>query len=207
MKITLRRFNNGLSLVVIVMGLYIAITPFLPQLQYLLRDDSPEAIAPYAGVLASSEGSDASAPPPEDNRIVIPSIGVNEPIHEGNGIWTISDGGTWRRPNAANPFEDSNTVIVGHRFYGSEVSTFYHLDKVEVGQRLALYWNQQEIVYEVTEKKVVDPSQIEIEAPTAEKQLTIYTCDPVWTAVNRLVIVAKPVDSSTAQIDTQEVTL
>ncbi len=45
MKITLRRFNNVLSLVVIVTGLYIASTPFIPQLQYWLRDDSPEVIA------------------------------------------------------------------------------------------------------------------------------------------------------------------
>jgi sortase A len=207
MKITLRRFNNGLSLIVIVLGLYIAVTPFIPQIQYWLRDDSPEVVAPYAGVLASSEGSEASAPPPQDNRIVIPSIGINEPILEGSGIWTISDGGTWRRPNTANPTDESNTVIVGHRFYGSEVSTFYHLDKVEIGQRLALYWDQQEIVYEVTDKKIVDPTQVEIEAPTPEKQLTIYTCDPVWTAVNRLVIVAKPIDISTEQANVREVNL
>ncbi len=205
MKFTLRRFNNVLSLAVIIIGLYIAVTPFIPQVQYWLRDDSPEAVAPYAGELAQSEGSSSSAPIPAENRLVIPSIGINEPILEGSNIWTINEGGTWRRPNTSNPTEDSNTVIVGHRFYGSEVSTFYHLDKVEVGQKLALYWDQKEIVYEVTEKKIVDPSQVEIEAPTQEKQLTIYTCEPIWTAVNRLVIIAKPVDSADNATDTASI--
>lgn len=190
---SLRRFNSFLSFIVILLGLYIAITPFLPQISYWLRDKSPEYTAPYGGELAKAEGSDSSAPVPIDNRLVIPSIGINEPIIEGSNIWVITNGGTWLRPKSASPDGNGNTVIVGHRFYGNDISTFYHLDKVKIGQLMAVYWNGKETLYEVTETKVVDPTAVGIEAPTSEKQLTLYTCTPIWTAKNRLVVIAKPV--------------
>lgn len=189
----LRTFNNILSLIVICFGLYITVSPFLPELAYLLRDRSVDSSVPYGGELARQQGSNSTSPPPDENRIVIPSIQINEPILEGNNINVINRGGTWRRPNTADPTKDNNTVIVGHRFFGNNVSTFYHLDKVEVGQMLALYWDKKETLYQVTEKKIVDASAVEIEAPTSEKQLTLYTCDPIWTAKNRLVIIARPV--------------
>jgi sortase A len=192
----LRTFNNILSFLVVSLGLYIALTPLIPTLDYWFRDKSASATAPYSGKLAESVGSDSSLPAPRDNRIVIPSISLNEPITESNSIAAINDGGTWRRPNTATPNDNDNTVIVGHRYFGRNVSTFYHLDKVEVGQTMAIYWEGEEIIYQVTEKKVVDPSAIEIEAQTGEKQLTLYTCTPVWTAKDRLVIIAKPIEDS-----------
>lgn len=190
---SLRKFNNILSAIVILLGLYIALSPFLPQITFLLRDKSPEASAPYAGSLAESVGSASTTQAPIDNRLVIPSIQINEPIVESNTINAIKDGGTWRRPNTSTPAKDGNTVIVGHRFYGSNVSTFYHLDKVKVGEKLAIYWEGKEILYEVTEVKIVDATQVEIEAPSTEKKLTLYTCHPIWTAKQRLVVIAKPV--------------
>lgn len=205
MRMSHRKFNNLLSTVVIAMGLYISLSPFLPQIAYWFRDKSPEASIPYAGALAESGGSDSTAPPPAENRLVIPSIQVNEPILESSNIGIINNGGTWRRPNTSTPLEDSNTVIVGHRFFGSNTSTFYHLDKVEVGQRLAIYWEGVEIVYEVAEIKVVDATALEIESPTTEKQLTIYTCTPIWTARNRLVVIAKPIETQTTETVEKEV--
>jgi sortase A len=196
----LRKFNSFLSFIVILLGLYIAVTPFLPQIAYWLRDTSPEYVAPYGGELAKSEGSSSTLPPPIDNRLVIPSIGINEQIIESDSINAINSGGTWRRPNSATPDEDNNTVIVGHRYFGNDVSTFYHLDKVLVGQLMAIYWNGQETLYEVTETKVVPASATEIEAPTSEKQLTLYTCTPLWTAKDRLVIIAKPVNPNAANL-------
>lgn len=194
MKLTLRRWNDFLTVVVIGLGLYIITTPFIPQVTYVFRDTDPEVVAPYAGALADKEGSSGEAPLPEDNRIVIPSISLNEPIKSGANIWVINDGGTWHRPATSNPNQGGNSVIVGHRFYGGEASTFYHLDKVAVGDRVATYWEGKETVYEVEEIKVVEAAQTEIEAPTADDHLTLYTCTPLWTATQRLVVIAKPID-------------
>ena len=190
---TLRKFNNVLSVIVICLGLYIAVTPFLPQFRYWFRDKSPEHTAPYAGQLASSVGSNADAPAPAENRLVMPQIGLNEPIYESSNIGVINKGGTWRRPNGTTPDKDGNTIIIGHRYFGKNTSTFYNLDKVQLNQKIAVYWQGKEILYEIKEIKVVDPTQVEIEAPTKDKQLTIYTCHPIWTAKQRLVIIAKPV--------------
>jgi sortase A len=194
MTINLRKFNNILTIFVVFLGLYIILSPFLPALSFLLRDKSPNSTAPYAGALAESVGS-TSTSQPAGNRIVIPDLSLDEEIFEGNSIALIENGGTWLRPNSATPTENGNTVIVGHRFYGNSTSTFYNLDKLKVGQKIAVYWYGEEIVYEITETKVVDPSAVEIEAPTNDKRLTLYTCTPIWTAKNRLVVIAKPVVS------------
>lgn len=196
----LRTLNSFLSFIVIILGIYIAFAPFIPQIEYWVRDTSPEYTAPYGGELAVSVGGDTTNPPPAENRIVIPSIGLNEEIFENNNIGVIANGGTWRRPTSADPTQNSNTVIVGHRYYGNNIATFYHLDKVTVGQLLAVYWEGVEYMYEVTETKVVDPSTVEIEAPTNSKQLTLYTCTPIWTAKNRLVVVARPVESNATEV-------
>ncbi len=45
----------------------------------------------------------------------------------------------------------------------------------------------------MTETKIVEPTQLEIEAPTKEHILTLYTCTPMGTSKQRLVKIAKPV--------------
>lgn len=189
----LRTFNNGLTVMVGMLGLYIMLAPFLPQIAYMLRDKSPAASIPYAGSLAQDAGVPKNVPPPRENRLVIPSIQLNEPIVESNSISAISNGGTWRRPHSSDPAHGGNTVVVGHRYYGSNISTFYHLDKVLPGQKLAVYWNGEEHLYQVEETKVVETTAVEIEQQTPDERLTLYTCTPIWTAKQRLVVIAKPV--------------
>jgi LPXTG-site transpeptidase (sortase) family protein len=189
----LRRFNHALTGLIALVGFYIILSPFMPTVQLWLADSSPESRAPYAGALAALESSSASAAP-DGNRLVIPSILLNEPIYESNTINAIADGGTWRRPASSTPFEPGNTVIVGHRFFGRNVSTFYHLEKVTAGEKIAVYWEDKEMIYQVEEVKVVSPEAVDIESRTKDTRLTLYTCTPIWTARERLVVIARPVD-------------
>lgn len=186
----LRTINNILSLIAIFLGLYILLSPFIPQILFLLRDKSPAAVAPYQGSLAEDNKNNNPLPPPDDNRIVIPALSLNEPVFEGSNIGVINGGGTWRRPNTSTPDKGGNTVIVGHRYFASKASTFYSLDKLGSGDRFAVYWEGQEYVYEVQSERVVESDAIEIEGPTQEPTLTLYTCHPLWTARDRLVITA-----------------
>lgn len=197
---TLRRFNNILSWVVIFLGLYISVSPFLPEVTWRIkkaRDDT--AGIPYSGKLSEGAVSANRSEAPKENRIVIPSINLNEPIYEGQNIGVINKGGTWRRPNTSEPGEPGNSVIVGHRIYGrgpgTNASTLYHLDRVLPGQKMAIYWEGKEILYEIREKKVVAATAVEIESQTKDQRLTIYTCTPIWTAKDRLVLIAYPVES------------
>ena len=85
-------------------------------------------------------------------------------------------------------------MLVGHRFTYDGPATFYSLDKVSIGDNIVVYWSSREYDYRVESIKVVPPTAIEVEAPTKDAQLTIYTCTPLWSAKNRLVIVSKPIN-------------
>lgn len=197
--LTLRRVNNALTVIIIAINAYIIILPVMPQLTLWWRKahDTNKGV-PYSGTLAQ-ETSPAPAskrePIPDDDRLVVPSLQLNEKIYEGTSTYTVNKG-VWRRPSTSTPDQEGNTVLVGHRFTYKDPAVFYHLDKVKVGEKLAIYWHKKEYVYEVKETKVVAATAVEIEENTPDKRLTIYTCTPLWTAKDRLVIVAIPIDST-----------
>jgi len=192
-KPTHRQFNNGLTGLVVTLGLYITILPWLPNLQLWINqwfDDTNGYV--YRGDLARGQTDNSRlSDPPDDNRLVIPSISLDEPIVEGQSLSVIGLGGAWRRPNTSTPDKGGNTVLVGHRFSFSDPATFYHLDKINVGERFAVWWDRQEYIYEVFETIIVPASAVEIEGRTDQPVLTLYTCTPIWTATNRLVVKAK----------------
>ena len=188
---TLRTFNNYLTVVVVGFALYLILLPFLPNLSLILSNwtDNTNGIR-YQGVLASSQGEDKNenlVDAPKDNRLVLPSIQLDEEIIVGDDPSNVNLG-VWHRPRSSTPDKGGNTVLVGHRFTYSDPATFYHLDKVDVGDRFAIWWESEEYVYEVLQTKVVGATAIEIEENTEEPIVTLYTCTPVWTAENRLVI-------------------
>jgi sortase A len=179
----LHLLNNCISWVVIGLAFYILCTPFLPDVEYHISK-TVEAASP------SVEKKEELIP--EENRLVIPEIGVNAPILESNSA-EILDKGIWRRPNTSTPVMGGNTVLVGHRFmYTSGPTTFYLLPKMKVGDLITVYWNKTKYVYVVKSMEVVPPTAIEVEAQTAEPILTLYTCTPLWNPTQRFVIKAIP---------------
>lgn len=127
---------------------------------------------------------------PDKNTLIIPKIGVTQDILEGDSVTTV-DKGPWRRPASSTPDNGSNTVIAGHRFSYSGGGVFYNLDKVSLGDQIIMFWDGKIYEYRVTDKLEVTPEQVSIEAPTNESVLTLYTCAPLLTAKNRLVIRAR----------------
>jgi LPXTG-site transpeptidase (sortase) family protein len=192
MKSPLRSFNNLLTAVVVGFALYIIAAPVWPQIKWVFKDNT--SAAPYSGVLATETPKSDLRPTPKDNRLVIPSALIDQPIYEGADISIIRDGGSWRKNlHVKSPLDPGNTVIVAHRFtYTQPEGGFYHLDKVSVNDKLAIYWQGEELIYKVVEKKIVSPETIEVEDNSVERRLTLYTCTPLVTAENRLVIIALP---------------
>jgi LPXTG-site transpeptidase (sortase) family protein len=186
--------NRALSTVAILGALYLALLPYLPQLYYQYSKKT-NPVQLYSDK-ATDKNVDPASLYPDDNRIVIPSAHIDQAIVEGTALDVIEDGGAWRKPLwNSGPEEAGNTVIVGHRFtYQNPLGTFYALDKVAVGDTVALYWNKKELLYKITEIKEVDRFAIEVEDNTTERMLTLYTCTPLITAENRLVITATPVN-------------
>ncbi|MFA5995381.1 MAG: class E sortase [Patescibacteria group bacterium] len=134
---------------------------------------------------------------PQDNHLYIPVINVNTKIVEGTSLKAIDKvEGVWHEPNTANPILPGNMVIAGHRFkwLPPNRTTFYNLDKVKVGDEIIIVWQQHVYRYQVYETTVVQPTAVEIRDNHGFNELTIYTCTPLWTTKQRLVVKAKPVD-------------
>ncbi len=197
----LRTFNNFLSLLVFLLGMYIAIMPILPSLELWWKQRNGVHI-PYSGNLSdsSTSGIKDNKPIPKENRLVIPGIDVDTEIKEGPTMDIAANDGVWRRPNSSNDPVKSNMVLAGHRFaYSHPYGAFYHLDKLKIGDTLALYWQGKEYIYKVTTTKVVQPTDTYIENPSDKPLLTLYTCTPIWSAKERLVIIAEPLNFNQEQ--------
>ncbi|HSX46847.1 MAG TPA: class E sortase [Patescibacteria group bacterium] len=184
--ITLRRLNNGLSVVVVVLALYIFLLPFLPELTWWAKHSAPLISKPV-----TTSVSIHKLPIPQDDRLVIPALDMDEKIYEGQSVYTVNKG-VWIRPNASTPSEGSNTVMVGHRFtYTNPRGVFYYLDKLSPGDQIIVYWHGKAYIYEVQSESEVPPTDAGVEAPTPDSRLTLYTCTPLWSLKDRLVITAE----------------
>ncbi len=131
---------------------------------------------------------------PTENTLVIPRINMQQVIRGGNR-WQGLKRGVWQNSTAATPDEGLNTVLLGHRFTYDGPAVFYHLDKVRLGDQIIVYWDQKKYQYAVDKIIEVPPSAVEIEQKDVGREmLTIYTCTPLITAKNRLVIQAIPIN-------------
>lgn len=189
---TLRTYNNWLSWVVVGLALYIIVLPVLPMLTFWVKDVTRQQ--PALVKANSPTPGDATTPPtevyPAENTLVIPRMNLQETVHEGAGPAVLSKG-LWHRPASSSPDKQGNTVIAGHRFTYRGAAVFYHLDKVQPGDTIVLYWQAKKYTYSAVRSYIVPPTAVEIEAPSTEPKLTLYTCTPLWTSKNRLVIEAK----------------
>jgi LPXTG-site transpeptidase (sortase) family protein len=179
--ISLRKTTDYLAISLIVIAFYMLIVPFAPAVGWWIKHDTP---------LASLAAQPAVENIPAENTLYIPALDIRQPIHEGQGLETV-DKGIWRRPQTSTPDQGSNTVLVGHRFVYQSAGVFYHLDKLKMGDKITVYWQEKKYEYEVSSLRETSPYDKDVEAPSSEPTLTLYTCTPLLTAENRLIIKAK----------------
>jgi sortase A len=186
----LARINTGLLIAIILINGYVLCMPVWPQVSFWWRSRSPQARQALTEEVRQAPSRRASTLQPKQNKIIIPSILLNEPIHVGPTVSELEKG-LWLRPNASSPDEQSNTVIVGHRFtYTNPRGTFYFLHKVQPGDEIGIQWEGRTYLYRVRAAKVVPASDLSVEAPTDTPTLTLYTCTPLWNPKDRLVVTA-----------------
>jgi sortase A len=183
--LTHRRVNHLLTVVAVGLGLYIMIYPFLPQVVWKIAHPNNTVEATPATTPASQTNSDV----PDGDLLLIPRLGMRETIHSGKSISELRKG-TWLLPHSSQPDQQSNTVIVGHRFTYGGRGVFYHLDKVQVNDEITVYWEGTEYSYNVSSTKTVPATEVSVEQPTDSAKLTLYTCTPLLTAKDRLVVTA-----------------
>lgn len=171
-----------LFVAIVLINGYVLLAPFWPNVTYRVK----------AATTAPIPETDFAKLDRTSNHLVVPRLRLDTPILDNPDASTL-DRGLWRRPNTSTPDKGSNTVMSGHRWvYNNPTSAvFYNLDKVKTGDKAVAVWDGKIYVYKVTEIKTVPPTAIEVEGPSTDNRLTLYTCTPLWTATNRLVVSAE----------------
>lgn len=68
---------------------------------------------------------------------------------------------------------------------------FLRLGELQQGDKIELVRNGKKFTYNVTEKKEVDPTEVNYLLETKKDQLILQTCTPIGTSLRRLLVFAK----------------
>jgi len=126
--------------------------------------------------------------PQAPTRLVIPSINVDAPVVEGDG-WEELKKGAGHHIGSANPGERGNVVISAHNDIFGEI--FRDLEDVDLDDEVLLYAGEQVYTYIVRAKRIVEPTEVSVMAPTSKPVLTLITCHPYLVDTHRLVVIAE----------------
>lgn len=148
--------------------------------------------APVRPLVRPGKPAPIPTPPPQAaTRIVIPSIGVDSVVVEGD-TWEDLKKGVGHHIGTAHPGERGNAVYSGHNDVFGEV--FRRLEELKPGDLITMYAGANLYRYEVKRIRIVGPKEISIMAPTPDATLTLITCYPYRVDTHRLVVVAKLVE-------------
>ncbi len=179
--------------------------------QYIVVSSKEEAVfrlqkndQPKGGLNSLLNIKPVEALIPEDPNfsVVIPKIGANARIianvdvsNEKVYLEALKKGvgHAW---GTAFPGEGGHVFLFAHStdyFWnvGTYNAVFYLLDKLEKKDEINLFFKGQRYKYQVVERRIVDPSQVEyLTRKTNREFVTLQTCWPTGTTLKRLLIFA-----------------
>jgi sortase A len=102
-------------------------------------------------------------------------------------------------PGSAMPGQVGNFVVSGHRTTYS--APFNRVGELRAGDRILVDTKTRQHVYEVTGRRIVSPTAVEVTAPVplrpgdrpTEKLITLTTCHPKYSASQRMIIFGRQV--------------
>jgi LPXTG-site transpeptidase (sortase) family protein len=173
----------GVGLIALALG--VVAYQLWPDISYTLGlvDDA----WPYPTALSGAE--ELGEPIPQGVRVVIPKIGVDAQVMEGDPDVALAEG-VYHHPDTAEPGEEGNIALAGHR----NREAFVLLYQLREGDPISLWWNGEEHLYRVTRNPYdVLPDNEQVLAPNDEEMLTLYTCRPRFVGNKRTVVEAEPI--------------
>ena len=163
-----------------------------------------------------SEGSKSTSfsLSPYENRIIIPRLGKNIPLvdvmieshpdYEVMHETFMEELKKWvvRYPGTARPGEVGNVFIFGHSSNYPWIQSEYNdvfalLDQLQDGDEITIYYYQKKYTYRVTDRATVKPGDVQTlqKRDPNKKELSLMTCWPVGTTLERLLIFAELVEA------------
>ncbi|MGI8586082.1 MAG: sortase [Chloroflexia bacterium] len=180
--------------------------------------DNTVHVADLAGLntsvtIADFAGMAEHAKPP--TKVEIPSVGINAPVvpvgwemipgksGQDSSRWKVAEYAAGHHDGTANPGQVGNVVISGHVDWKGEV--FKNLHEVKRGDEVHIYTDDREYLYIVQDiQYVLEDGATDAQKrqnarfmdPTPDQTLTLITCFPYGIDDHRLIVIAKPYDSS-----------
>jgi sortase A len=126
--------------------------------------------------------------PGQPTRLVIPAIRVDAPVIEGDTPEHLKKG-VGHHQGTANPGQRGNMVMSAHNdIYGG---IFRNLDQLEPGDELVVYSGSQTFRYVVTQRRIVEPTEVSVMYPTSDPTTTLVSCYPYMVDNKRIVVMAE----------------
>jgi sortase A len=119
--------------------------------------------------------------------IDIPTIDANFVVVQGTDTADLQLG-PGHYANTPLPGQPGNAAIAGHRT--TYLHPFYNLNELAPGDPIYITTTQGRFRYNVTSLQIVDPSDLAVLDPTSVPTLTLTTCNPRFSAAQRLVVQA-----------------
>ncbi|MEO6110065.1 MAG: sortase [Candidatus Saccharimonadales bacterium] len=169
---------------------------------------SPGSIDPQNIVVDPTNDVQVSA----ESRLIIPKINVDVPVFydvgsDYNSQMAAMNNGVahFAIPGASShPGEVGNTAIAGHSSNdlfdsGDYKFIFAQLEKLAPGDSIYANYKSIRYTYVITKVETVKPTEInKLVYPTTKPVLTLITCTPLGTALNRLLVTAEQVSPDPA---------
>lgn len=146
----------------------------------------PEHLRPMVQSLANIP---LPTPAPDQAvRIQIPAINVDAPVVQGDG-WEQLKKGVGQYIGSTPPGRDGNLVLSAHNDVYGEI--FRYLDRLVPGDEVIIYTQQRQFTYIVDRTVLVEPTAVEVMAPTSSPTVTLISCYPYLINDQRIVVFAR----------------
>jgi sortase A len=148
---------------------------------------SPTSLSPTTLPAPDAPPTDEYAPTQDvvHGTLALPTIGVEQSLHEGVTLTAI-DRGPSHWPGTAMPGEIGNVVVAGHRVTHSR--PFHDLDQLRPGDPLVFTLTDgSRWTYELTGVEIVAPDAMHIVEQTPDRTATLFACHPKGSAAQRIV--------------------
>jgi sortase A len=168
-------------------------------------------ISPSHSVSATPIIGAQSGPVGPEPKIIIPKINLEVPIVfdltsvEEKVIQNALEDGVVHYATTPNPGEKGNVVIVGHSSNnilnsGKYKFAFVLLKRLEPEDTFFVQKDSVRYTYKVYKKEIVAPDTVSVlQTQERANTITLITCDPPGTSINRLIITAEQISPDPAK--------